>query len=374
MKFVRILLSIVLLLVLISAIAMACLMLFVDPNKLKPIIAEEVEKKTGYHLAIDGKLSWSFYPLLGVKIDHMTMSAPKSTVAFLEASDVTLATEAKKLIRGERKLEGEVSVGDVKLMNVHATNAHLNVSWRDKVLNLEQITAGLYDGTLTGDIHGHDFSTTPKWNWVVQFDQIQVKPLLQDINGADSRVKIAGVGNVKMSASAEGNNRDEIISHLNGATEFSLNKGVLEGVDINYIIHSADSVINKQPIVPPANDLTSFDSFTGGLIIKNGVAETNNLKLLAPSFKAEGTGSVNLLYQGVNLQLQVTPQNAQTNWEIPVIVTGSLSRLDVRLDSTELRKLVFKDDFDKMRKKVKEEIKEHVPGKTGDFLQKILGR
>lgn len=374
MKLVRILLLILGLIILIGVIAVGSLILFVDPNKLKPVITEEVMKKTGYNLVIDGNLSWSFYPILGVKVGHMTISAPSATVPFVDASNVTIATEMSRLFRGQEQLQGDVHVGDVKIANVHASDARINLSWRDHTLYLDPITATLYDGTLTGKANGRELAGTPKWSWDLQFNKVQLKPLLHDVNGEDSRVKIAGIGDVKISFATQGKTREQVLSNLSGITQFSLSNGIIEGVDLNYIIHTADAVINKQPLVQPSNNLTTFDSFSGGLIIKNGVAETSNLLLLSSAFKAVGKGSVNLVYQAVNFQLQVAALNVQTSWEIPVTVTGSLSRPDVRLDTTELRKLVIKEEFDKVRNKVSSQIKEHIPGKTGDFLQKLIGK
>lgn len=374
MKLVRILLLILCLIILIAVIAIGSFMFFVDPNKLKPVITEEVMKKTGYNLVIDGNLSWSFYPILGVKVEHMTLSAPSATSPFVDASNVTIATEFSRLIRGQEQLQGDVRIGDLKLASVHATDARINLAWRDHTLYLDPITATLYEGTLEGKANGRELSGTPKWSWESQFSKIQLKPLLRDINGEDSRVKIAGTGDVKIAVATQGKTREQVLSNLSGITQFSLTNGVIEGVDLNYIVHTADAVLSKQPLVQPSNNLTSFDSFTGGLVIKNGVAETNNLLLTSSAFKTEGKGSVNLVYQAVNLQLQIATQNVQTNWEVPVLVTGSLSRPDVRLDTTELRKIVIKEEFDKVRNKVSNEIKEHIPGKTGEFLQKLLGK
>ena len=69
MKWLKISFSILVLLVLISVLAIGSFLFFMDPNKLKPVIIEETKKRTGYQLAIDGVLSWSFYPNLAIKID-----------------------------------------------------------------------------------------------------------------------------------------------------------------------------------------------------------------------------------------------------------------------------------------------------------------
>ncbi len=62
MKFLKILVSVLLLIVFVGVLAVVCLYIFIDPNKLKPVIIEEVKNQAGYDLNIEGNLSWSFIP------------------------------------------------------------------------------------------------------------------------------------------------------------------------------------------------------------------------------------------------------------------------------------------------------------------------
>ena len=83
-----------------------------------------------------------------------------------------------QLLRGNQKLEGNLYIADAKLMNVHATKAQVGIRWENKVVTLQPITASLYDGTLQGMAHGKNLSAVPRWDWDMQFNQIQLKPLL----------------------------------------------------------------------------------------------------------------------------------------------------------------------------------------------------
>ena len=87
MKFLRITLSNFVLLILVSIFAVASLVWLVDPNKLKPALTEKVLRDTGYQLVIDGSLTWTFYPHFGVKVAHMSLTAPKQTAPFVELHD-----------------------------------------------------------------------------------------------------------------------------------------------------------------------------------------------------------------------------------------------------------------------------------------------
>ncbi len=47
--------------VLAVVIAIAALLLFVDPNQFKPLIVEQTKKQTGLDLVIEGDIGWRFF-------------------------------------------------------------------------------------------------------------------------------------------------------------------------------------------------------------------------------------------------------------------------------------------------------------------------
>ena len=375
MKYLRMACSVVLLAIVVAALAIAALIYFVDPNKLKPMIVAEVDKQTGYQLTIDGALSWSFYPRVGVNVEHMTLQSPPQTTPFLDLHDVTMTTELSQLIRGNEKLQGDLRIADIKLMNLHLTNAAVNLHWQDSILTLQSLKASLYDGTLVGEAHGQELSLLPKWDWRVALTRVQLKPLLDDVNGADSKVKLSGTTDVTLKAAAQGKSKEEIFKSLNGTSEFSLHQGAIEGIDLNYLVQTADALLNKQPLTAAQNsNQTSFDSLTGTAIIKDGVFDTNDLLLTSSAFKVTAQGDVNLNYQTINLALHIVPEQVKTQWEIPVSVIGALHHPDVRLDMGEIKKVIAKQEVEKVKAKVRDQIKEKIPGKAGEFLQNLLGK
>ncbi len=367
MKLLRILLSIILLLIVVSIFAIACLVYFFDPNKLKPVIAAEVQRQTNYELTIDSKLSWTLYPTLGISIPHMTLRAPQQTAAFIDLSDVTIATDFKQLLKGTEKLEGDVHIKELKLMNLHAESARIGIKWQDQILTLSPLTTNLYKGSLEGIVHGKNFSSQPNWDWNVQMKQVQLKPLLEDVNGVDSKIKIDGLGDLNFQATATGKAKDTILNSTDGTLTFSLNNGAVDGVDINYMIQTADAIISKQPIAPPANNQTAFSSLTGSMLIKNGVAQTDNLLLTSSSFTTKGQGQFNLMNQTMNLTLQVSPLNTtKIKGTLPILITGDIHSPSIKLDTAALDTDMVKDQLEKAKSKVQE--------KADKFLQKILGQ
>lgn len=374
-KAFRILLWIALLFVIVGVLALAALYCFADPNKLKPVITSEVLKRTGYTLVIDGDLSWSVYPAFGVKAGHITLAEPNQSKPFLDLRRVNIAVEPLRLLRGVSKLRGEVHVTEVKLRNVRASSALVGLHWQDNTLTLRPIQASMYGGSLSGMARGKDFATTPAWNWDVSLSHVDMQPLLRDANGDNSKLKISGTGQVRINASTQGSDINQMLSNLNGNTDFSVQNGTVQGVNVNYYLKAADALLHKQSIEAPTDlNETAFDTLAGSMLINNGLAQTNNLLLTAATFKVKGQGSYNLPHQVIDLALQLeSQQELNSQWEIPVIVKGPLARPDVRLDMRELNKIILANELDKVKSKVKEQIKENVHGKAGEYLQNLIG-
>lgn len=374
-KALRITLWILLLFVALSALSLAALYMLADPNQLKPAITSEVMKRTGYRLDIDGKLSWSLYPQVGVKAAHVTVTAPQQKQPFLDLRRVNIAVELSQLLRGVNKLSGEVHIASVTFMNVKASSALVGLHWQDNTLTLRPVQASMYGGSLSGMARGKDFSGQPAWNWDIALSHVEMQPLLRDANGDHSKLKISGTGQLRINASTQGNTKNEMLSNVNGVTDFSISNGVVQGVDVNYLLTAADALLNKKTVVLPADiKETKFDSLVGSMLINNGLAQTNNLLLTASAFKVKGQGNLNLPHETLDLSLQVhTQDELMSQWEIPVLVTGALARPDVRLDMREINKQVASREIARVKDKVKEKIKEKVPGEAGEILQNLLG-
>lgn len=374
-KAFRIVTWVLALLVTVCVLAFGALYIFADPNKLKPAITNEVMKRTGYHLVFDGNLSWSIYPQLGVKAEHITLTAPNQNNPFIDLRRVNIAVEPWQIFYGTSKLRGEVHIAEAVLMGVHMTSALVGLHWQDGAIILRPVQAYLYGGSLSGVARGKDFSAVPAWNWDVSLSHVDMLPLLVDANGDSSKLRIGGTGQLRINGSSRGRNSQEMLSNVNGVTNVSVKNGKLEGIDFNYLIKSADALLNKQSVELPQGDaVTNFESFTGSIVINNGLAQSNDLILSAPAFNVKGQGQYNLPARTINLALQVSSEhilNAQ--WRLPVLVRGEVARPEIQLDMDEINKQLAAHELDKMKDKVKDQIKQNIPGKTGEYLQSLIG-
>lgn len=374
-RLIKVLLSIFILAVAVVGLAVVALMYTIDPNKLKPVLADAVLKQTGYLMIIQGDLVWSLYPHIGVKARSILLHAPDQHKAFVEFKDVRVATDLVQLLKGRQRIQGILYIGEISLTNVHAQNANASLSYEKGVLSMEHFAATLYGGLVTAVIHGKNLTDVPEWDWNMQLSNVQIKPLLEDANGPDSKIKLAGTGQVKLIAMTKGKSINTIYNNLNGNAEYSIINGSIDGVNLNYYIQAADALLNRQDLPElPTPQQTVFNSFTGTAKIINGIAQTDDLVITTPALVANAQGHVNLLAEAMDMRVQVKPQmNTNLPIQIPITVAGDFHSPEVKLDTIEVQKFLAQQDLNQLKNKAIEKIQEKVPGQAGQILQQILG-
>lgn len=371
MKFIRIMFSVLLVLGLVLLSAVGALIYFVDPNQYKTVLVDAVQKKTGYQLAVTGKLRWSFYPQLGIKVPHLSLKQPTEDKAFLVLDRVHVAVNVMQLLHGIDALDGSVRAASVQLLAIHAQNLRVGLQWHSQVLTLSPISAKLYQGTLEGSAHGSQFSTNPKWFWTVQLAGLQMQPLMDDVHGANALVSLSGEAHMIMHATTEGKSREDILKHLNGTLNVVLKNGAIQGVNLDDLIQYADAIINKSSLPESSHERrTPFNRFTGSFLVKNGEARTDNLSIKAMSFSTQGEGVINLPEDRMNMQFNIaSAAQIKTHWEIPVVIEGQLAQPVVRLDANELGRLITVKEL----KQVKGRVGDHLKTQLHDKVERFVG-
>lgn len=373
MKLFKLSLSVLGLLVLIIILSVGFLFFFLDPNQLKPVLIEEVSTRTSYQLVIDGNLSWSFYPKMGIAAPHMLLKK-SNNVTFVDLHGVYISMPLSQLWHYEKKLKGDIVIDTMQLMKLHLNKAHINLYWKNKILTLDPITASLYGGEITGKVLGRDFNTMPSWTSDIKLNHVELQNLLQDLNGANPKFDLSGTGSLQLQLGTKGNDPNQLLQNLNGNGNLNIQNGIVKGFNLNYLVDSADALINKTPLTLPTEmDQTVFDTMQASYTIKNGVGLTDDLLLTSTSFTTKGEGSLDFIHKKMDFKLEVTPlHHARVKWMVPVLVQGDLQSPTIRLDVLSLKTMVAREQLEKVQKKLEDKIKD-LPGKANQFFEKLLG-
>lgn len=85
----RLLTTLIILLVVLVA-GMSALVLLVNPNDFRAYMVKQVERKSGYHLQLDGDLRWHVWPQLSIIVGRTALTAPGAAAPVVSAENMRL--------------------------------------------------------------------------------------------------------------------------------------------------------------------------------------------------------------------------------------------------------------------------------------------
>jgi AsmA protein len=138
-KFLKILFSTLLVIILLIVIAIAVLPFIIDPNDFKPQIAAQVKKMTGRELTLGGDIDLSVFPWLGVELQKVSLSNPPNfgETPFAKADDMEVRVKLLPLLEKRVEMDTVVLSGlDLNLVR----NASGKTNWEDLVAEKPQET------------------------------------------------------------------------------------------------------------------------------------------------------------------------------------------------------------------------------------------
>ena len=119
--------------------------------------------------------------------------------------------------------------------------------------------------------------------------------------------KVSGAGTLALDMHAAGPlqsiTSDEIMRALNGNLNLNFNNVRYSGVDVAHELASIGQFLNSAQSLQKDQGFTNILKMTGNVIVRNGIAQTNNLQALLDVANVGITGNANLVSQALNLDL-----------------------------------------------------------------------
>ncbi len=211
----------------------------------------------------------------------------------------------------------------------------LGLVFRDGVLNATLGGMELYDGHASGKLVLDASKPVPSFTGDFRLDGVQAKTLLSD---AAQFSLLEGHTKLSLQIGGAGTSAEEIKSSLAGQGSVAMSDGSVEGVDITGFISSLGSgQIPELRQGPGAK--TAFTDLGGSFTIKNGIAETNNLKMTSPLLQVTAAGTVNLTQGSLDIlahpEIVAEPEgkggaNDLAGLSVPVRIEGPLDHPTIK--------------------------------------------
>ncbi|MDB5765137.1 MAG: AsmA family protein [Herminiimonas sp.] len=327
-----------------------------------------------------------------IGIDRLDADRYKSKPA--AAAPKTAAADSKPLdLSALRDLQaaGRIRIGALKAENIKASNVRLDLRAAGGKIDLNPLSANLYDGTVAGSLSA-TASNPPRFAVRQNLAGINVGPLLKDAIGKEP---IEGRGNVNLDVVTEGGIFAQMKKNLNGTARIALRDGAVHGINVAQTIRNAKTRIGElKGSEPPqagtgsAGEKTDFSELTGSFRIVNGVAHNDDLHVKSPLIRVEGSGDINLADDKLDylakttvvstLQGQGGPElQTLKGLTLPVRLSGPFAAIGWHIDfrgmATELAKQKVDERKDELRSKAQKSVDEQKT-RLQDQLKGLLGR
>ena len=224
-----------------------------------------------------------------------------------------------------RQIQLTLDIGTLESSGLQIQNFHSTLHLDSEKLEAQTIKMQMYEGNAEGSAVLHHGSR-PKWETAIQFNNIQIKPLLQD---AFRFNHLSGRGNAAFRLGAEGLKRSEWHTTLVGQGKIVLDNGAWQGINLGKLLNKPENLPAQNLIRYNAESNTPFRHFSIEASVENGIGTTPSLSLQSDSLNLSGQGSFDI--RTATLNYAVLASAGQDLW-LPLKINGSISRPNFALD------------------------------------------
>ena len=274
-------------------------------------------------------------------------------------------------------LDGTAKIGQLTVSKANIQDVLLQIKAKNGIIKLDPMKLNMYQGNATGKVELNVTKDTPKSDFKLRINDIQVNPLLKDVLAKDF---LEGRTNADINLSMIGDAPELIKKTLNGNGDLRFNDGAIVGIDLASMARNVGSAFGlaKKGDKRPRTDFTELSvPFT----IKNGVTNTPQSILKSPFIRIIAAGTADLVKE--TLDFRVEPKAVasikgqgdeaqRSGLMVPVLVSGTFSSPKFRPDlsaaaqqkiekqifeSKEAQKLLEKEELKPFEKSAKGALK-----------------
>ncbi len=251
---------------------------------------------------------------------------------------------------------GTVAIGVIQYDDLVLNNTHANVTLNHGLITMNPVTADLYNGKENGSITIDMRPAQPVYTVNLKTEKVDANKLISSVS--DVKQTIYGMLASNVNASFSSSSATSIARSLNGTMAINLTNGKLMNLDLLHELASVGKFMGNGFGAPKG--FTDLVQLTGNFDVKNGLAQTNNLKAVIDGGTLAAAGLVNLADQSLNLHLTAVLNKAlsqqvggtqvggfmntalannQGELVLPVIVTGTFQHPQVAPDVQQIAKM-----------------------------------
>lgn len=255
---------------------------------------------------------------------------------------------------------GSVAIGTLQYDDLLLNNVRANVTLDHGMVRMNPVTADLYGGKESGVITIDMRPAQPVYTVQLKTDKVDANKLVSSVS--DLKQTLYGMLASNVNASFSSASASSIARSLNGNMSLNLVNGKLMNINLLHELATVGKFVGAN--FDAAKNFTDLAQLTGDFDVKNGVAQTNNLKAAIDGGTLAAAGLVNLADQSLNLRvttvlnkalsqqvggtqvggyMNTALANNQGELVMPVIITGTFQHPRVAPDLQQIAQMKLKN-------------------------------
>lgn len=194
--------------------------------------------------------------------------------------------------------EGSIAIGTFELSGLTLTQLTSKLSYANNHAILNPLNAKVYSGTHTGSMDVDLKADPPVYSLNSKLDKIESSQLLAATTALKGIISGPFSGNLGLKFSP--GEPVKMAKSLNGNISLKFEQGRIASFNLT---NELNALAKFMGFNPNGDKFTQFVGLTGDLVVANGSASTQNLKLDLANLTASLTGSMNLADQTLNMKL-----------------------------------------------------------------------
>ncbi|ACI99158.1 AsmA family protein [Rhodospirillum centenum] len=237
-----------------------------------------------------------------------------------------------------------VQLAGVLVSGVEAGPTRLGLTLDDGRLAATLGKTALFGGTVQGMARIDGRAATPGWQVDATVAGMQAEPVLTRFAGFK---RLTGASDVELALKAAGASPHDIMGSLDGRASMVFRDGAVKGINIANMVRAVTGGTAEGP------QQTDFAELGASFAVAQGIARTDDLRLLAPLLRVQGGGTVALQDRQVDLRIvprlvasiegQGAGRTDQSGLSVPILVRGSFTALSFTPDIAGIARETLRD-------------------------------
>jgi AsmA protein len=326
-------------------------------------------------------------PWMGAKTSHTSMNATTLEELLLSLVSIHSASAAAKsepvdipseMIR-QLDVDASLTISTFVMEGLQATDVTAELKAKKGVVRIEPFSAKLFGGTSTGMIELDARADTPKFHLKEDLIGVQIAQVMKYSMGKDTKDWIAGIADMQADIRSKGQDTGAITKGLNGTVNAKVKDGAFEGFSVRKMLQQANALLKGEPYVDDGSpDRTKILELGTKTKMVNGVAITDDIKVLTPLADLTGSGSANLNTEQLDYRLKLALSSGISEIDkaefkklegksLPLKISGNFSDPKFKIDMEKAAK-------QEVKQKAEKQIRKKFGEKYGKELDMLFGK